>query len=114
MLSYSRFDEEQEDFTTNIDYRVILVTNYNTTFFLKKGKNIIFPLNQEGKTCGLFPIGGEVSQVETKGLNWDLPPDSSLELGKFVSTSNFILNYEEVVINVSSPLLWTCSYKFNS
>lgn len=114
MLSFSKFDEDQEAFpTANIDYRVILINNHNTSFFLKKGKNTIAPLYQEGKTCGLFPIGGKVSQVESKGLNWDIPSGSPLEYGKFISSSNFIVNYEEVSVVTSSPLLWTCSYSFN-
>ncbi|WVQ91115.1 thiamine pyrophosphokinase [Cryptococcus gattii] len=59
-----------------------------------------------GQTCGILPVGIDSAHVKTKGLQWDVDWDTSLDGN--LSTSNHLLPEEPVVwIETSKPILWT-------
>eukprot|EP01031_Cornospumella_fuschlensis_P025288 gene25288-30537_t len=65
---------------------------------------------EEGRYCGLIPIGGSVRSLHTAGLQWNLQGEG-LAFGQLISTSNTIpRGTAEVRITASDPVVWTCSY----
>lgn len=65
----------------------------------------------EGNSCGLLPLGTPVRSIHTKGLMWNLE-NEPLEFGKRISTSNTVIEgTDEIIIETSDPLLWTCTWK---
>lgn len=86
----------------------------NVVLALSAGKHHInIDASREGPSCGLVPIGKPVISVSTEGLKWNLD-GQELSFGKdgLVSTSNAILE-PVVVVETSSPLLWTCELRLN-
>ena len=60
----------------------------------------------EGPVCGVLPVGSPCKSVTTKGLKWNMKKQI-LMFGGLVSSSNEIVNFENVDITCSSPVLWT-------
>mmetsp|Transcript_53736 Transcript_53736/g.69013 ORF Transcript_53736/g.69013 Transcript_53736/m.69013 type:complete len:301 (+) Transcript_53736:39-941(+) len=58
-----------------------------------------------GHHCGLIPLDGICSNVNTKGLKWDLKNDE-LKFGSLVSTSNIIMS-DSITISTDEPLIFT-------
>lgn len=96
------------------DHAVYWLEKSNAILALSAGKHHIhIDASREGPSCGLIPIGKPVSSVSTEGLKWNLD-EQELSFGKdgLVSTSNEILE-PVVVVETSSPLLWTCELRLN-
>lgn len=110
-----RFDQEMANihclYKWKDDFdRIILIDEQNISFLLLPGYQHIIKLvnNIEGPNCGLIPIGNKVNNINTKGLQWNLN-NESLEFGTRISTSNRINNNnEDIIIETSECLLWTC------
>ena len=63
-----------------------------------------------GQTCGVLPVGVSRSEVNTKGLKWNL--DGPTFFDGLVSSSNHLLASEPVVyIKTSRPVLWCMEIK---
>lgn len=60
----------------------------------------------EGPTCGLLPVGEPVTSVTTTGLKWNLL-DAPTKFGGLVSTSNKIVDYDNLTIVTSHPIVFT-------
>jgi thiamine pyrophosphokinase len=71
-----------------------------------------------GRSCGLLPIVGPVSNIWTQGLKWNLHGDG-LKFGGLISTSNSMLKREDssndswsdVFVATTDDVIWTCEYR---
>jgi thiamine pyrophosphokinase len=115
-----RFDQEVANIHTLFKWKgvfakLVFVDKHGCTFLLESSiRNIIVPLRSdvyEGRYCGLLPLNGKVNSIRTSGLAWNLN-DEPLELGVKISSSNQVLdNVEEVTIECSEPVIWTCTWE---
>lgn len=98
-------------FASNHDLLIHLVSEDSLVFLLQSGHHIIkVDTGYEEGHCGLVPVGLPCKSCTTTGLEWNLE-QSSMEMGKLISTSNLLKKgTTEVTIHISDPVLWTMSH----
>eukprot|EP00471_Norrisiella_sphaerica_P006904 CAMPEP_0184486954 /NCGR_PEP_ID=MMETSP0113_2-20130426/8816_1 /TAXON_ID=91329 /ORGANISM="Norrisiella sphaerica, Strain BC52" /LENGTH=330 /DNA_ID=CAMNT_0026869045 /DNA_START=282 /DNA_END=1274 /DNA_ORIENTATION=+ len=108
-----RFDHEMGNINAlvknmNEFEEVVLVGESSLVQVLRPGYHS-FKIDKEnlGPNCGIIPVNGKVSRIDTTGLKWNLE-GQSLAFGSLVSTSN-VLDSDHVTIRTSSPIVWTIS-----
>jgi len=92
--------------------RMVIFNQFSSAFLLLPCYlHEIVPVDGiEGPVCGLLPLGAAVNSISTEGLQWNLENDS-LEMGKFVSSSNRLAEGAQVVrVVTSEPLLFTWAF----
>jgi len=104
-VAYQQSEREEQD-----GLRLYLLTATQVSLVLSPGVHqIVIESGWEGPTCGLIPLGERCRQVRTSGLRWNLD-GSTLEFGKFVSSSNEVV--EPIVeVECSDRLVWTCDLR---
>ena len=120
-----RFDQEMASIDALFKWnsvfdRVLLMDAKNLATLLDSSskRHMLKPITEiEGPMCGLIPIAGPVESVHSSGLKYNLE-GRGLAWGVLTSTSNEIIvatdikkEFEEVVVETSHPLMWTCSLK---
>jgi thiamine pyrophosphokinase len=97
---------------------IILMDSTSIMQYLPPGKNHIKWADevQSPKGCGVIPLQGKWDSIKTKGLRWNMGNSSeefsSLEFGgEIISTSNEI-EKEEILIEVTHPVMWTTTLKY--
>merc|ERR1712070_37698 len=127
----SRFDHSMSNINALYKYssdfdQLVLVGAESFVMLLEPYINYSIKRNLqvEGRTCGLLPLGTTVHSITTTGLRWDLNDDKlgffnskririkdqknkKIDDGCLFSSSNEIVDDQEVTIRSSEPLIWT-------
>ncbi|XP_069504405.1 thiamine pyrophosphokinase 1 isoform X3 [Ambystoma mexicanum] len=99
-------DQDFTDFT-----KCLQILQQRITDTHLQGKHILnVATGNEGKWCGLIPVGNPCNHVTTTGLKWNLN-NQALKFGTLVSTSNTYDGSGTVTVENDSPLLWTMGIK---
>ena len=86
---------------------IYLITSTSVIFLLEQGHNRIYTPVGDGfftKNAGIVPLAGPAI-LTTNGFEWNLNEDE-LRFGKFISTSNHIMN-DIVEVETSEPVILT-------
>ena len=127
----SRFDHSMSNVNALYKYssefdQVILVGVESFVMLLEPNVEYSIKRNlaMEGRTCGLLPLGTMVESVTTSGLRWNLhnhklgffnvkrlKDKDEVDTNCLFSSSNEIVDDENVTIKASEPLIWTTVIK---
>lgn len=86
---------------------LFLIAQSSIIMHLAQGKHLVHaPISKKyfTKYSGLIPLAGPIT-LTTAGFEWNLQ-DEELEFGKFISTSNHVVE-DKLVIETSGPTLLT-------
>jgi thiamine pyrophosphokinase len=93
-------------------FKLISLGNESVMIVLSRGMHILnLPPAAFHQHCGLVPIFGQVQEIITTGLRWNL--DSAMgesAFGGLVSTNNIVDNLT-VTVCTSHPILFTFAYR---
>jgi thiamine pyrophosphokinase len=114
-----RFDHEMQNINCLYKYRqhflkMCVVSPVCVVSLVPAGEHMIEVWKEmEGPTCGLIPIGGPVSSLTTRGLQWDVT-DWKSQFGGEISSSNSVSSYchdenSKAIVHIknSEHVLWT-------
>lgn len=95
------------------DVKVYLFCCESCIFALPKGKSIICTKNHTDDIswCSLVPAN-EPARVQTAGLQWDLNTSNMLRFGELISTSNRVIQNQDVKLVTDQKLIFSMGCKY--